>query len=145
MWLARIGSSRVDASLVTLRCLLSVALSARCRFSPIIITKTAATHYPIHSFASQTSPTYRLSDRSRLQRASPSVLLIGQSQSVVTTDTRSSTPSFRTAIKFHQYNLPMLLSLLLIYLLSISAPLQPSLPTLAPDPRSLRGRHLFLS
>ena len=29
VWLARIGSSRVDASLVALRCLLSVALLAR--------------------------------------------------------------------------------------------------------------------
>ena len=49
---ARIGSSRVGASLVTLRCLLSVALSARCRFSHHITTATAATLYLIRSSAS---------------------------------------------------------------------------------------------
>ena len=56
MWLAGIGSSRVDASLGTLWCLLSVALSARWRFSPIITTATAATHYPIRSPASARPP-----------------------------------------------------------------------------------------
>jgi len=54
--LARIGSSRVDASLVALRCLLSVALSARWRFSPILNTVTAATHCPIRSSASVRPP-----------------------------------------------------------------------------------------
>jgi len=68
VWLASIGSSRVDDSLVTLRCSLSVALSARWRFSPIIISCDSRylIPHPLIRFC-QTSPIYRLSDSSRLQ------------------------------------------------------------------------------
>ena len=57
MWLVRIGGSRVDASLGTLRCLLSVALSARFMiFANHILTATAATFYSIRSSASVRPP-----------------------------------------------------------------------------------------
>ena len=70
----------VDASLVTLRCLLSVTLSARGRFSPIIISCDGrySLPHPLIRFI-QTSPTYLLSDSCRLQRSPPSVPLNGQS------------------------------------------------------------------
>ena len=59
-------------SLGSLRCLLSVA---RCqeRFSPIIISCDGrySLPHPLNRFI-QTSPTYRLSDPSRLLRAAPS-------------------------------------------------------------------------
>ena len=74
------GSSRVVASLSTLRCLFSVALSARWRFSPIVTTGDGrcSLPHPLTRFI-QTSSTYRLSYPSHLQRAAPSVPLNGQS------------------------------------------------------------------
>ena len=64
------------ASLGTLRCLLSVALSARWRFSPHITTGDGrySSPHPLIGFI-QTSLTCRLSDPSRLLRAAPSVPL----------------------------------------------------------------------
>ena len=81
MWLTRIGSSREGASLVTLLCLLRVALSARWRFSQIITTGDGR-YSPPHLLIrfSQTFPPYQLSDPSRLQHAAPSVPLNGQSK-----------------------------------------------------------------
>ena len=52
VWLAKIGSSHVDASLGALRCLLSVALSARWQFRQPSTQVTAATSYPIRSSVS---------------------------------------------------------------------------------------------
>ena len=85
VWLARIGSSRFDASLGALRCLLSVALSARWRDGEMVIFAnhqhlrrpllTTPSAHPLQSDL----PTSRLSDPSRQQRAAPSVPLNGQS------------------------------------------------------------------
>ena len=78
-WLARIGSSRVDASLVALRCLLSVACRRDGDFVHIFHCdgRYSLPHPLIRFF--QTSPTYQLSDPSRLQRTDLSVPLHGQS------------------------------------------------------------------
>ena len=80
--MARIGSSRVDASLGALRCLLSVAVSARWRFSHHIITGDGSHSlpHPLIRFI-KTSSTHQLSDPSRLQREAPSTPLNGQIQS----------------------------------------------------------------
>ena len=103
VWLARIGSSRVDASLGTLRCLLSVALSARWQFSPIIISCDGrySLPYPLIRF-SQAYPTYRLSDPSRLQRTAPSVPLNGQSNPLSLRDTRPILQTNRRPLSAHK-------------------------------------------
>jgi len=68
---------------------LSVALSARWRFSSIINTGDGRYSLP-HPLIRciQTSQVYQLFDPSRLQRAAPSAPLNGQSHSLVTIDTR---------------------------------------------------------
>ena len=99
--------SRIDASLVTLRCLLSVALSARWRFSHLINTgdgRYSLPHPLIRFF--QTSPTYWFSEPNRIQRAAPSVPLNGQSTSLVTLDTR---PILQRKTLTHLFEGPSLL------------------------------------
>jgi len=59
VWLVSVGSSHAVSSLVAFRCLLSVAFvgeMAIFALSSIIITKTAATSYPIRSSASFRPP-----------------------------------------------------------------------------------------
>jgi len=69
VWLAGLSALTKHHSLVTLLCSLSVALSARWRFSLIIITGDARYSLP-HPLlcCNQTSSTYLLSHPSRLQR-----------------------------------------------------------------------------
>jgi len=116
VWLARIVSSHLAASLDCLRCLLSFALSARWRFSSIIIScdgRYSLPHPLIRFF--QISPTYRLSDPSRLRRAAPSVPLNGQSNptplSLPTPDQscKSTPPTSKNYLllaHIHTYNVP---------------------------------------
>ena len=77
---ARIDSSRVDASLVALRCLLSVVLSGEMVIFANHYNQDGRylLHHPLIRFI-QTYPTYQLSDPSLLQRAAPYAPLNGQS------------------------------------------------------------------
>ena len=88
----RVCSSPVDASLVTLRCLLSVALVGEMAIFAYHHKQDGrySLPHPLFRFI-QTSLTYRLSDPSRLQHPAPSVPLNSQpiqSHSLVTIDTR---------------------------------------------------------
>ena len=128
VWLARIGSSHVDASLGALRCLLSVVLSARLAIfaNHQHCDGRYSLPHPLIRFY-QTNPTYRLSEPSRLQRAAPSVSLNIQSQSLSLSISVTAT---QPAV-VEKHHLPPHLSSLLAP--STSPPASPPPPLLIPQ------------